>query len=60
MNEAEAIAAIQEGTKSLMRAEERIMELEAQVADLIKVKTMLSEMLTKARQTIRRMEEGEL
>lgn len=60
MNQHELEAIIREATATLMRAEERILDLKAEVDRLTDENTKLLKKLQKTRQTIRRMEEGEL
>jgi len=60
VNQHELEAIIREATATLMRAEERILDLKAEVDRLTDENTKLLKKLQKTRQTIRRMEEGEL
>jgi len=60
MNDQHLIAIMRDAEVTLMRAQERIAELEAENERLTHELAKVTKKLTKTRQTIRRMEEGEL
>jgi len=60
VNDQHLIAVLKEAELVQMRAQERIEELEAEVERLTHELAKVTKKLSKTRQTIRRMEEGEL
>ena len=60
MNQSELEAIVREATQTMMRAEQEIHDLRAEIERLEDENTKLLKKLNKTRQTIRRMEEGDL
>lgn len=60
MTQSELEAIVRDAASTMMRAEQRIHELQAEVDRLEDENAKLRKKLQKTRQTIRRMEEGEL
>lgn len=60
MTQSELEAIVRDAASTMMRAEQRIHELQVEVDRLEDENTKLRKKLQKTRQTIRRMEEGEL
>jgi len=60
MNDQHLESVLRNADLAMMRAEQRIAELQAEVDRLTDENAKLTKKLSKARNTIRRMEEGEL
>ena len=60
MNDQHLESVLRNADVAMMRAEQRIVELQAEVDRLTDENAKLTKKLSKARNTIRRMEEGEL
>ena len=60
MNDEHLVSVMKDAQLSMMRAEQRIAELQEEVDRLTDENAKLTKKLSKTRQTIRRMEEGEL